>query len=125
MKNLDEYTKRVKTEAAPKLLMRLLALRFLIMPSIALAKYRCKLEITDREREMALLRKVKKYDTLKRLYKSVFQESRKAQKTAVALIKTKKLASSDIVQMSVNEARYYIDCIDALILALWKLMIHK
>ncbi|HCA66740.1 MAG: hypothetical protein A2249_03760 [Candidatus Jacksonbacteria bacterium RIFOXYA2_FULL_44_7] len=103
-------------QQTPRRVQRLLDTRFLLIPSIALNKYKSGDGLTDRLRERALLQKTRHSAILHLLYGELFKRSKQTQEKIIRLIKTKSILSEDILKLSLNDVRYYIDYIDTLII---------
>ncbi len=103
-------------QQTPRRVQRLLDTRFLLIPSIALNKHKSGDGLTDRLRERELLQKTRHSAILHLLYGELFKHSKQTQEKIIRLIKTKSILSEDILKLSLNDVRYYIDYIDTLII---------
>ena len=76
--NIDDAIKQFAKE--PPSIKKIITTRFLIMPSVAYCKYVHNLKVEDKIREKNLLRGIKTYDTVNRLFMDIIAQSKQLQK---------------------------------------------
>ena len=111
--NINDAIKQFAKE--PPSIKKIITTRLLIMPSVAYCKYVHNLKVEDKIREKNLLRGIKTYDTVNRLFMDIIAQSKQLQKKTVQLLASHKITQKDIIQFSIQDLRYYIDYLDKLI----------
>lgn len=90
------------------------AARFLIIPSVALFKFKQKCRIADTARELELRAKIKPYPHLHQPYQLILKYSKQLQADIISLLAQKKISPRDIKYFNITDLRYYIDYLDTL-----------